>query len=183
MKIYTTLLLAIYLTALCSTGVHAQTNSSFENTYTIGPGDRIQIIVYDEDDLSFDEILINSSGMFDFPYLGEIQVKGKTSQQLKKLIDTGLRGDYLINPKVMVNFIAFREIYVNGEVKRPGGYPYQPGLTVDKAIALAGGFTDRASRKKVQLTPSGRKDGQQRSASLDEKVNPGDIIVINQSLF
>lgn len=181
MKKYITLFI-VTLSALClqSSWVHAQ---EFTSTYKIGPGDRIQITVYEEEDLSFDEILINSSGTFDFPYLGEITVEGKTAQELKRLIDSGLRGDYLINPKVMINFIAFREIYVNGEVKSPGGYPYQPGLTVDKAIALAGGFTDRASRKKIKLTPGGKENQEQKSVKLSTKVQPGDIIVIRQSLF
>lgn len=156
--------------------------ASFATTYQIGPGDRIQINVYGEPDLSFNELLINSSGTFDYPYLGEMVAKGKTAQQLKLAIEKGLKGDYLINPKVMVNFISFREIYVNGEVKKPGGYEYQPGLTVDKAIALAGGFTDRAARKKINITPNG--EGQtQKGVPLGQSVNPGDIIVIEQSFF
>ncbi|MBD1556215.1 polysaccharide export protein [Vibrio sp. S9_S30] len=157
-------------------------SESFAATYQIGPGDRIQISVYGEPDLSFNELLINSSGTFDYPYLGEITAKGKTAQQLKLAIEKGLKGDYLITPKVMVNFISFREIYVNGEVKKPGGYEYQPGLTVDKAIALAGGFTDRAARKKINITPNGGEETQ-KGVSLSKAVNPGDIIVIEQSFF
>lgn len=157
-------------------------SASFATTYKIGPGDRIQISVYGEPDLSFDELLINSSGTFDYPYLGEMTAKGQTAQQLKLAIEKGLKGDYLITPKVMVNFISFREIYVNGEVKKPGGYEYQPGLTVDKAIALAGGFTDRAARKKINITPNG-EGGTQKGVSLSKAVNPGDIIVIEQSFF
>jgi len=160
----------------------AMSKDLFQNSYKIGPGDKIQIKVYGEEDLSFDEILINSSGTFDFPYLGEVIAKGKTAKELKNLIENGLKGDYLINPKVMVNFVSFREIYVNGEVKKPGGYPYQPGLTVDKAIALAGGFTDRASRSKINVTPNGHAKENHR-VILNDRVNPGDIIVIEQSFF
>nr|WP_269472790.1 SLBB domain-containing protein [Vibrio taketomensis] len=71
---------------------------------------------------------------------------------------------------------------MNGEVKKPGGYEYQPGLTVDKAIALAGGFTDRASRSKVYIAQNGSDDNKNK-VKLSEKVLPGDIIVIEQSFF
>jgi polysaccharide export outer membrane protein len=78
--------------------------------------------------------------------------------------------------------IGYRNIYVNGEVKQPGGYEFQPGLTVDKAIALAGGFTDRAARKKINITRSTNIETQIK-ASLSSRIQPGDIIVIEQSFF
>lgn len=99
------------------------------------------------------------------------------------MIRQGLEGDYLINPKVRVNVTTFRHIYVNGEVKKPGGYNYQPGLTVEKAIALAGGFTDRAAKGKIQVTSSQSNRKTTKTASLDATVKPGDIIVIDQSFF
>ncbi len=154
----------------------------FENTYQLGPGDKIQINVYGEADLSINELLINSSGTFDFPYLGQLTAKGKTLQQLKAKIQSGLKGDYLITPKVMVNILSFRQIYINGEVKKPGGYEYQPGLTIEKAIALAGGFTDRASRSAINITKAA-KDSKEIKGKLSTKVSPGDIIVIEQSFF
>ena len=154
----------------------------FENTYQLGAGDKIQISVYGEDDLSISGLLISSSGAFDFPYLGQLTAKGKTLQQLKSEIQIGLQGDYLINPKVMVNILSFRQIYVNGEVKKPGGYEYQPGLTVEKAIALAGGFTDRASRSAIKVTKAA-KGSKEIKGKLSTKVSPGDIIVIEQSFF
>lgn len=155
---------------------------ALNNNYTIGAGDRIQISVYGEDNLSIDELYIDNSGTFEYPYLGQLNPLGKTVEQLKNTIINGLKGDYLISPKVRVSIIGFRSIYVNGEVKKPGGYEYQPGLTVDKAIALAGGFTDRAARNKVYIGQSG-KDDLKNKAKLSSAVSPGDIIVIEQSFF
>ncbi|AXY02865.1 polysaccharide export protein [Vibrio alfacsensis] len=155
---------------------------AFNSDYTIGAGDKIQIAVYGEEDLSIDELYIDNSGKFDYPYLGQLSALNKTTEQLKEEIINGLKGDYLISPKVRVSIIGFRSIYVNGEVKKPGGYEYQPGLTVDKAIALAGGFTDRASRSKVYIAQAG-KDELKNKVKLSATVSPGDIIVIEQSFF
>ncbi|WP_159737474.1 polysaccharide biosynthesis/export family protein [Vibrio atypicus] len=155
---------------------------AFEDTYKIGAGDRLQISVYGEDDLSIDELYISNGGRFEYPYLGQLNALNKTPEQLRNEIVRGLKGDYLIDPKVRVSVIGFRSIYVNGEVKKPGGYEYQPGLTVDKAIALAGGFTDRAARSKVYIAQSGSEESKSK-VKLSNKVMPGDIIIIDQSFF
>ncbi len=172
-------LLTSLLTCLVS---FSYTTFAFEDTYKLGAGDKIQISVYGEENLSIEELYINNSGKFDYPYLGQLTVLNKTPEQLKSEITKGLKGDYLISPKVRVSVIGFRSIYVNGEVKKPGGYEYQPGLTVDKAIALAGGFTDRAARNKVYITQSG-SDDQKNRVKLTSRVKPGDIIEIDQSFF
>ena len=156
--------------------------ANFEDTYRLDAGDKIQIHVYGEEELSIPELLLSSSGTFEYPYLGQVYAKGKTLNQLKREIYNGLLGDYLISPKVMVNIVTFRQIYVNGEVRNPGGYEYRPGLTVEKAIALAGGFTDRASRNAINI--SSAKGGlEKRRVNLKHPVSPGDIIVIDQSFF
>lgn len=155
---------------------------SFEDTYVIGAGDKIQISVYGESDLSIDELYISNSGKFEYPYLGQLIALNKTPESLKNEIINGLKDDYLISPKVRVSVVGFRSIYVNGEVKKPGGYEYQPGLTVDKAIALAGGFTDRAAKDKVYITQSGSEEIKNK-VRLSKKIMPGDIIVIEQSFF
>ncbi|WP_028024959.1 polysaccharide biosynthesis/export family protein [Enterovibrio calviensis] len=153
-----------------------------ENDYTIGAGDKIQIVVYGEEELTIEELYIDSSGEFDYPYLGQILAIGKTTEQLKSEIIQGLEGDYLVSPKVRVGIVGFRSIFVNGEIKKPGGYEFQPGLTVDKAIALAGGFTERASRKSIYITREAKSEPKNK-VSLSAIVSPGDIIVIEQSFF
>lgn len=157
------------------------TANSNEQDYLLDTGDTISVQVYGEEDLSIKNILITSDGYFDYPYLGRIKAIQKTPKQIKDEIETGLKGDYLINPKVMVTINTFRLFYVNGEVRKPGGFEYRPGLTIEKAIALAGGLTT-ASRKGVNLTK--HKTGKTvESVSMDLNVEPGDIVFIDQSFF
>ncbi|WP_035479372.1 polysaccharide biosynthesis/export family protein [Aliagarivorans marinus] len=147
--------------------------------YQLDAGDVISIHVYGEDDLSM-EVMITNSGKVDYPYLGTIEVAGITTERLKQRIEEGLRGDYLIQPKVAVNVVSYRQIFVNGEVGSPGGYPYQPGLTIDKAIALAGGFTQRAAKSSISLTTKGKV---LNKVALSHAIAPGDIIVVKASFF
>ncbi len=155
--------------------------SQASNNYKLGAGDTIRIDVYNEPDLSM-EYLVSSSGQIEYPYLGKLDVLGKTAGQLQQAISNGLKNDYLIDPKVSVNVVEYRMIYINGEVAKPGGYHFQPGLTVEKAIALAGGFTERASTKGIRITPSGGGSDLSR-LPLTHKVSPGDIIIVKASFF
>lgn len=103
------------------------------SNYVLGPGDAINIQVYGEDDLSI-EFMLDSSGSFDYPYLGQLTASGLSVNQLKDLIRQGLEGDYLINPKVRVNVTTFRHIYVNGEVKKQGDTTTNQGLLSKKPL-------------------------------------------------
>ncbi|WP_432460331.1 MULTISPECIES: polysaccharide biosynthesis/export family protein [unclassified Agarivorans] len=152
-----------------------------DDSYRLGPGDVINIHVYGEDDLSM-QVLINNSGKIDYPYLGRLTVSDATTQTLKQTIESGLKGDYLIQPKVSVNIVQYRQVFINGEVEKPGGYAYQPGLTIEKAVALAGGFTQRASKSNINVT-TGNGGSPQNKVSLNTKVEPGDIIVVKASFF
>lgn len=149
--------------------------------YELGAGDKIRIQVFGEDELSMD-VLLSDSGQIDYPFLGKISAAGKTTNDLKRELMNGLKGDYLIQPKVMVSIIEFRQFYVNGEVQKPGGYAYQPGLTVDRAIALAGGFTVRAKKNDIVIRSSKLGD-KVISVTLDHKVTPGDIVVVDTTFF
>ncbi len=90
-----------------------------------------------------------------------IKVTGMTIKQVEQHVYQGLKGDYFVEPNVFVGIVQYRPFYIHGEVKKPGGYPYQPGMTVNQAIALAGGLTERASREKflsrVKATKTPRK--------------------------
>ncbi|UJF17127.1 polysaccharide export protein [Vibrio sp. SS-MA-C1-2] len=156
-------------------------SATVDKSYQLGPGDTIQISVYGEQALSIDSIYISLNGQFNYPYLGNIKAIGKTPAHLQAEISKGLKGDYLINPKVRVSIVQFRNIYVTGEVQNPGGYPYQPGLTVDKAVALAGGFTERASVNKVTL--KSESENKSHNANLSQKVKPGDVVDVKESFF
>ena len=157
--------------------------ASANSTYQLGSGDVISIRVFGEEELSFEKVRLNDAGTFSYPFLGELKAKGKTAADIERLISDGLRGDYLIEPKVSVRILEYRDFYVNGEVKSPGGYPFSPGLTVRKAVALAGGFTEWASRNNILLIREGRAEKEAIEAGLETPVKPGDIITVNQSLF
>jgi protein involved in polysaccharide export with SLBB domain len=150
--------------------------------YQLGSGDRIQIQVFDEPDLSM-EVRLSDAGTISYPFLGEIRVEGNTVSELESQIVNGLIDGYLVYPKVNVAVVEYRPFYVNGEVEAPGGFPYQPGLTLRKAIALAGGFTERASKSKINVLSEGAVNGEQRQTSLDEFLSPGDIVTVEQSFF
>ncbi|MEG3754081.1 polysaccharide biosynthesis/export family protein [Psychromonas arctica] len=148
--------------------------------YRLDAGDEIKILVYDEPDLTI-ETIINEDGNINFPFIGAVSVTGKTVPEVQKAIHDGLLGDYLLNPSVQVDIVTYRSFYIHGEVNQPGGYPYQPGLNVDQAIALAGGLTSRASVSKIYLKKS-QTQGEQK-VKLTYSVSPGDIITIKQSFF
>lgn len=151
--------------------------------YRLGSGDVIRLQVFDEPDLSM-EIRLSDAGTISYPFLGEIRVAGLTMSQLESEVVAGLKGDYLVDPKVNVSVLEYRPFYINGEVEDPGGYPFQPGLTLRKAIALAGGFTERASKTKIFSIPEGMAQvDNQKQVGMDDVIQPGDIITVAQSFF
>ncbi|SFD64425.1 polysaccharide biosynthesis/export family protein [Pseudoalteromonas denitrificans] len=152
-----------------------------QDAYKLGPGDKIEIKVYGQDDLTV-EALLGNSGIINYPFLGEIKVKGLTVKQVENLVIKGLKGDYLINPNVSTQVVEYRQFYIHGEVKQPGGYSYQPGMTINQAVALAGGLTERASKEKIFLFREDDKN-KQLSAQLSTDVSPGDTITIEQRFF
>ena len=155
------------------------------DSYKLGPGDYISISVYGESDLSI-QVRIGSSGSISYPFLGDVSVAGLSAKQLEAKLLSGLKGPYLVDPSVTVSMLEYRPFYVNGEVKRPGSYPFQPGLTVERAISIAGGFTDRASRSKISVERDDSNSDQERkkkSVRLQDVVLPGDVLTVEQSFF
>lgn len=150
------------------------------DTYRLGTGDEIRIQVFGEDDLSL-ELRLGDSGVIAYPFLGEIQVRGLTPAELESRLVDGLKPDYLVDPSVNVSVLEYRPFFIYGEVEEPGGFPFQPGLTVRQAVALAGGFTERASRRKIVLVgDDGRDVG---IVPLEHRVRPGDTLTVEQSFF
>lgn len=151
--------------------------------YQLGVGDKIKIVVHGEDDLTL-ETTLSDTGSFTYPFLGEINAAGLSIEQLSRIIIDGLKPDYLINPDINIFVVEYRQFFINGEVNRPGGYPYQPDLTLRKAVALAGGFTDRASKSSVSVIPEASKDkAKEKKIELDGKIEAGDIITVKQRFF
>ena len=150
--------------------------------YKLGPGDQIIITVFGEDDLSMN-FRLNDTGTLNYPFLGELKIEGLGVAELEQLITEGLKGPYLINPEVTVSIGEYRPFFVHGEVERPGGIPYQPGLTLEKAVALAGGFTERASRSKIEVIRANDSTATAQRIKLSGPVFPGDVITVRQSFF
>ena len=174
-RIATTL---IALLTLLSVTLHAQ-----ETNYTLNAGDTIRIYVYGEPDLTFQSLLIGQNGRISYPFLGELKVAGKTAAQVQDQLTTGLKPDYLIDPRISVTIVKYRPFFVNGEVKKPGGVDFQPGLTLRKAVALAGGFTERANRKQILVIADSDPDRTEQKVGLDYKVQPGDIFTVQDTFF
>lgn len=158
-----------------------QTVCAVENTYQLGTGDRIKITVYGEKDLTL-ETTLDDSGIINYPFLGEINVEGMTVKKLENNIYQQLKGDYLINPNVHVSIETYRPFFINGQVKKPGGYPYQPGLTLRRAISLAGGYTERASKNNTFIVNQNKPQERIR-ANASMKIKPGDTITVEESFF
>lgn len=156
--------------------------SSEERDYRLGVGDVIRIDVHNEPDLSL-EVQLPSTGVFDYPFLETVRAAGLTVAQLQTRIAEGLSGDYLVNPAVNVRVVQYRPFYVRGQVRNSGGFPYVLGLTVEKAITLAGGFTDRASLKNIHLIKENTTQDSKIKVNLDSVVAPGDTVIVDESLF
>ena len=153
------------------------------STYKLGSGDMISVRVLGEDDLRREKVRLSDAGTMSFPVLGEIRVRGMTASALEDYITKGLKGRYLLNPQVTVTIDEYRNFFVNGMVEKPGGYPFSPGLTVRKAITLAGGFKERASRDKINIIRDDDPKQIPRKVDLNAVVLPGDILTIEESFF
>ena len=175
------LITALLVLLLAAPGF-AQTASN----YVLGSGDIISISVYEEIDLSFPEMRIGDTGLINYPFLGELNVAGQTTAQLEQLIHRGLvDGEFLINPAITVSIVQYRPFYINGEVARPGSYPYEPGLTLRKAVSIAGGFTERANQNRLTVYGEGVSQDVEPSVveSLDTTLSPGDIVTVGERFF
>ena len=174
-----TLFFAVFLVPLLA---WSQSNNQL-SSYKLGSGDLITIRVLGEDDLKREKVRLSDAGTLSFPVLGEIQVKGMTVGGLEQAITSGLKGRYLLDPQVTVTIEEYRNFYVNGEVEKPGGYPFSPGLTARKAISIAGGFKERAAREKVNIIRDDDPTQTPKRVDLDAQVLPGDIVTIEKSFF
>jgi polysaccharide biosynthesis/export protein VpsN len=153
------------------------------SSYKLGPGDVISIRVLGEEDLKRERIRLSDAGSVSFPVLGEVRVKGMTVGALQEYIRNGLKGRYLLDPQVTVSIDEYRNFFVNGMVEKPGGYPFAPGMTVRKAISVAGGFKERANRDRINIIHDDDPKQVQQRVDLNAAVLPGDILTVEESFF
>lgn len=150
--------------------------------YRLGAGDTIKISVWGEPDLSL-ETQLTDSGSFNYPFLGSVKATGLTIEKLKASLVKKLSPDYLLNPDVNVQIVSYRGFFIRGEVKSPGAYAFQPGLTIAKAVSLAGGFSKHASLNKITIVSDNEGQQNKRKANLDTLIQPGDTIDIAEGFF
>lgn len=152
--------------------------------YNLGPGDKLRITVFGEETLT-GEYRVTGAGDVSFPLVGNIKVDGRTIEDLQTDLTAKLGNGYLEDPRVSAEIIDYRPYYILGEVTRPGQYDFSVGLTIEQAVAAAGGFTYRANDKRVFLkratqTRESIVDLDGRSAFL---VRPGDTIRVGERFF
>ena len=160
----------------------ASANAQDLQHYKLGADDVISVSVFDEPDLSLREARVSSTGTIAMPLIGQVNVRGMSIAQAEQTIHDLYLGDYLKKPDITITIVEYRQFYVNGEVSKPGGYSYREGMTVQRAITLAGGFTERASRSKILLIRE-NSNGMPITVDLSTPVQPGDVITVEESFF
>ncbi len=175
--------LAMSVTGCASTPISSESDqpSAAVKSYRVNSGDRLRVTVFRHVDLS-GEFVLDGGGSFALPLLGAIEGRDRTARELEADIETAFKeGGYLVDPQVGIEVLTYRPFYILGEVNQPGSYPYVSGMTAISAIALAGGFTDRAKRSSMTISRS--DDGPRRSIDATGEILPGDILTIHESFF
>ena len=154
------------------------------SAYRLGVGDQVRIITFGEDQLT-GTFRVNDSGLIDLPLLGAVKASGLTSSRLGSEIATELKQRKLFrDPSVSVEINEYRPIFVLGEVKTPGEYPYRPGMTVLTAVTVAGGFTYRAIEDYASVVRTSESDkAVEGLVNRQSFLMPGDVLTIYERRF
>jgi protein involved in polysaccharide export with SLBB domain len=186
------LIFALSAQAACATVATPPTTDSAQpaaatdtdGEYRLAAGDKLLIIVFGEETLT-GEYVLTSAGNLGFPLVGNLPATGKTVEELQAAIATALSDGYVNNARVSVQVISFRPFYILGEVNRPGEYPVSTGLTLQQAVASAGGYTYRANTRRVYVKRA--TETTERLFDLRDKkpviVRAGDTIRIGERHF
>ena len=151
--------------------------------YTLGPGDQVRVITFGDTDLS-GEFRVSDSGRIDLPLVGGFPAAGMSTSQVETEIADSLKQRKILNdPHVSLEVIAYRPVFVLGEVRLPGQFPYQPGMTVLTAVAVAGGFTYRAFQEYSLVVRTADGHSTEGLAKPQAFVQPGDVIQIYERHF
>jgi polysaccharide export outer membrane protein len=150
--------------------------------YRLASGDRVRVIVFGQDNLS-NSFSVDGSGAVAIPLIGGVHAQGLTTSELAQAIEARLRQGYVREPRVSVEVEAFRPFFVMGEVNVAGQYPFINGMTVQNAIAVAGGFTPRAVQDSVDITRIVSGSPATFSEPPAFPVRPGDTITVRERFF
>jgi polysaccharide biosynthesis/export protein len=150
--------------------------------WALGPGDRLRIIVFEQNQLG-GEFVVDEDGAVSLPLIGRLKVAGLVTGQAEQLIVARLAGNIVKNPKVNIDVLHYRPIYVYGEVTRPGAYEFAGNPTVIGAITLAGGYTYRAQTDGLSIIRYGDPERRRWAASETMPIGPGDVVFVPERWF
>ena len=150
--------------------------------YRMGAGDRLRVIVFGEEDLS-GEFDVDGTGSISMPLIGEIRAKSLSLRQLERSISKKFLDGYLKNPRINVEVLNYRNFFILGEVKKPGGYPFVNGITILEAVALGGGYTYRAKKSEIMITRANSPNRNEKQVPETAVVLPGDTIRVPERFF
>jgi polysaccharide export outer membrane protein len=147
--------------------------------YTLASGDKLRVIVFGQDNLS-NVYPVDGSGRISMPLIGTLPARGLTTHDLERQIAERLRNGFLREPQVTVDVDTYRPFFILGEVVTSGQYAYVNGMTVQTAVAIAGGFSPRASQYGADLTRQFNGQLYTASVPITAPVRPGDTVVIRE---
>jgi polysaccharide biosynthesis/export protein len=150
--------------------------------YTLDSGDRLRIVVFGQDGLS-NSYVVDASGYIAMPLIGTVLARGATTSQLSDRIADKLRQGFVKEPHVAVEIEAYRPFFILGEVTQPGQYPYVADMTVETAVAIAGGFGPRAFRKTVTVTRVIHGEQVCMTVPTSFPLRPGDTVNVQERWF
>src|SRR4051812_27120927 len=151
--------------------------------YKLGPGDKIRVVVLSDAEFS-GEYEVDAGGSISARMIGRMSVLGMSTAQLEAELGERYRaGVYLRNPKLSVELLSARPFFILGEIAKPGSYPYVSGLTVERAVAIAGGYTRRASTSRIRIKRFGSAAGNEEPATEDSTISPGDVVRVPERYF
>jgi len=153
-----------------------------ETSYRLGAGDKLQINVFNQVDLT-GEYVLDGKGRFSMSLIGNVDASGLTADELQVLLVSKLKPDYLLNPRISVQVENYRPYYLIGEVLGTGSFAYVDGMTYMTAVAIAGGFTYRAKKEFVYVIRGDDAEREELKLGINEKVHPGDIIRVAERMF
>jgi len=152
-------------------------------SYTLDSGDRLRIVVFGQDGLT-NSYVVDASGDIAMPLIGSVVARGLTTDQLSQRLSDLLRQGFIREPHVAVEIEAYRPFFILGEVAQPGQYPYVANMTVETAVAIAGGFGPRGERKSVIISRNyGNGQILRFRTPITAQIQPGDTIQVQERWF
>jgi len=157
-------------------------DNGVHESYRLGTGDKVKITVFGQTDLS-GEFVVDDQGIMQLPLIGQVKAAGLTISDFQRSVTSKFADGYLRDPRVSVEVINYRPVYIIGEVNKPGEYPYVNGMSILNAVALAGGYTYRADETIVHIQRNGTGAEVKYPADDTTIIYPGDIIRVTERFF